>query len=199
MSAKREEMVYVYSGVNVYSGLRRWCNPQLVAPISRAHSDGWWHPTVELYITDGRGNVLFQQRDPCKEILPGVWAAPVGGHVSAGDSPADTVVREAHEELGLQISPDDFQPLTVVRVSTMVDAWGRRHRIINHIFIMKRQDLSPAQLVLEEGAVAAVQWIPMDQLMGDLRNGKAYRYASYGSRRKTCSIYGRICRALQKL
>jgi isopentenyldiphosphate isomerase len=41
-----------------------------------------------------------------KDIQPGKWDTSVGGHVNPGEDPADAVLREASEELGLnELSP----------------------------------------------------------------------------------------------
>lgn len=64
------------------------------------------HPVVHLHVFNNEGELYLQKRADSKEIFPGLWDSSVGGHIAYGESPAEAVVREAYEELGLQeISP----------------------------------------------------------------------------------------------
>ena len=69
-------------------------------------------------ITDGRGNVLVQDRvDP---EWPGI-AFP-GGHVEVGESFVDAVIREVNEETGLTVSD-----LTLCGIKDWADTDGSRY------------------------------------------------------------------------
>lgn len=47
--------------------------------------------------------VLLHHRDDKPSITnPGKWAL-FGGHIDLGESPADAIIRELHEEIGLQV------------------------------------------------------------------------------------------------
>ena len=48
------------------------------------------------------GKILLCHRDPDRRWYPDVWDLP-GGHIEAGESPADAVTRELAEELGIEI------------------------------------------------------------------------------------------------
>jgi ADP-ribose pyrophosphatase YjhB (NUDIX family) len=56
-------------------------------------------PSVSAVIFDRRGRLLLQQRSD-----GGQWGLP-GGSVEIGESVADAVVREVHEETGLTVTP----------------------------------------------------------------------------------------------
>ena len=49
------------------------------------------------------GRVLLVHRGPSRRAYPGVWDLP-GGHIETGESELDALMREMHEELGIQIS-----------------------------------------------------------------------------------------------
>ena len=47
------------------------------------------------------GMILLQRRSMAKDLFPGWWDISVGGHVDAGESYDEAVVRELREELGI--------------------------------------------------------------------------------------------------
>ncbi|WP_425416998.1 8-oxo-dGTP diphosphatase MutT [Oricola indica] len=61
-----------------------------------------------LLDTDNR--VLLSQR-PEGKSMAGLWEFP-GGKVEAGETPEQTLVRELHEELGIETEPPCLAPLT---------------------------------------------------------------------------------------
>lgn len=61
-------------------------------------------------LLDGEGRVLIAKR-PQGRPLAGLWEFP-GGKIEAGEEPADALVRELHEELGIVIAKQDLAPLT---------------------------------------------------------------------------------------
>ena len=74
-------------------------------PRSEVHRQGLWHRSSHLWLTDGRGRLLLQRRHLSKETDPGRWDIAVAGHLSAGQTPLEAIVREAREELGLGLDP----------------------------------------------------------------------------------------------
>ena len=57
------------------------------------------------------GKVLLGKRSADRPFYPGVWDL-VGGHCEPGESPEETLVREAREELG--VTPETWRPLAVL-------------------------------------------------------------------------------------
>ena len=53
------------------------------------------------------GRILLEKRRDCD-----IWGL-VGGGVKKHETPLQAIVRETHEELGLRISPDQFEKLAV--------------------------------------------------------------------------------------
>jgi 8-oxo-dGTP diphosphatase len=58
----------------------------------------------------GAGQVLLQLRSGTG-YRDGHWACAAAGHVEAGESAVAAAVREAREELGVRIAPEDLVPL----------------------------------------------------------------------------------------
>ena len=59
---------------------------------------------------DAEGAVLIAKR-PAGRPLAGLWEFP-GGKVEAGEEPEEALIRELHEELGIEIAKSDLHPLT---------------------------------------------------------------------------------------
>jgi isopentenyldiphosphate isomerase len=58
---------------------------------------------VHLYLFDSRGDLYLQKRSRSKDTCPGLWDSSVGGHLGAGESPAQALEREVREELGIAL------------------------------------------------------------------------------------------------
>ncbi|MDB9822920.1 NUDIX domain-containing protein [Deltaproteobacteria bacterium] len=62
------------------------------------------HRAVFILIFNDRNQVLWQKRSHTKDVNPGEWVTSVSGHVNAGEDYGETAVREAVEELGIDVS-----------------------------------------------------------------------------------------------
>ncbi|MCQ2266733.1 MAG: NUDIX domain-containing protein [Bacteroidaceae bacterium] len=71
------------------------------------------HPVVHLHVFDSAGRLYLQKRSMRKDIAPGLWDTSVGGHVDYGETLLQAVLREAREEVGLQLTGEEesFRPL----------------------------------------------------------------------------------------
>ncbi len=69
------------------------------------------HPVVHLHVFNPQGEVYLQHRPAWKSIQPNRWDTAVGGHIDLGESPAEALLRETREEIGLT----DFTPRFLCR------------------------------------------------------------------------------------
>lgn len=98
----------------------------------KVHSDGDWHRVFLLYlydIEDDNIRIYLQRRSKNKKTAPGIWDGTVAGHYRVGEK-LDAIVRETYEELGINITKDDF-----VFLGRRIN-WGedRKTRHINREF-----------------------------------------------------------------
>ena len=63
---------------------------------------------VYLWIITNK-KVLIQQRSFNKKSNPGLWDCAVAGHVLAGESSINAILREAKEELNLDLTSNDLK------------------------------------------------------------------------------------------
>jgi len=73
-----------------------------VVPRSEIHGNpSLLHKVVHVLVFNGKGELLLQKRSMSKDVAPGKWDTSVGGHVNAGETLEDAVMREMEEELGI--------------------------------------------------------------------------------------------------
>lgn len=96
-----EELLDIYDCDGHYLGIKTRSECHKSNP-------GFYHKSVWVWVVNDNNEILLQRRAFTKKELPGVWAMPVAGHISAGESALETCVREANEELGLNTTKDDY-------------------------------------------------------------------------------------------
>ena len=75
-------------------------------------------PAAYLLLVRGHGadlEVLLQRRGPATTFMAGHWASAAAGHVELGESVHVAAAREAAEELGIEVSPADTEPLCAMQ------------------------------------------------------------------------------------
>ncbi len=82
-----------------------------VAELLEVHKSGAWHKAVHVWIVNLRGEILLQKRSEWMHLFPGAWDLSVGAHVSKGEMPLETAIRETKEELGIDVPESEFEYL----------------------------------------------------------------------------------------
>ena len=107
---------------------------------------------------DGGERVLLQLRQNTG-FMDGYWACGAAGHVEAGESVADAALREAREELGVQIAGEDLEPLTAMHRSQGTGlAIDER---VDFFFACRRWSGEPRALETKAGEL---RWVRLDAL-----------------------------------
>ena len=105
------------------------------------------------------GQVLLQLRQGTG-YRDGFWACAAAGHVEGGESVVGTAVREAYEELGVTVAPEDLRPLTVLhRGEPGGPAIEQR---VDFMFEVTRWSGTPS--IQEPDKAAGLDWFPLDAL-----------------------------------
>jgi len=63
------------------------------------------HRSVVFFIFDKKGRILITQRTKNKEFYKEYWSIGLGGHVNAGETYDEAVVREVKEEANIDDKP----------------------------------------------------------------------------------------------
>ena len=107
------------------------------SPKSVAHKQGLLHKTVIAELINSRGEFCFVRQASDKQDA-GQFVSPVGGHVSAGETDEEALIRECQEECGL--TPTDYKLIGTTIYNREVI--GRKE---NHFFVVYEiyTDLDP--------------------------------------------------------
>lgn len=81
-----------------------------------------WHLAAHVWIVNPQGEILFQQRSINNRNFPGMWDISAAGHVLANETIIEGAIREAKEELGLVIQPEQL-----VEISRHNSSSGNHH------------------------------------------------------------------------
>ena len=127
-----------------------------------AHQKGLFHPTVHVWFYTPAPALLLQKRSLTKETYPGFWDVSVAGHVSAGESIIEGVIREVKEEIGLDILEKDLIPLDVRKNTNRFDN-GIIDCEFQHVFLAKLE-ATVSQLTTQATEVDDVRLFSFDEL-----------------------------------
>ncbi|WP_395153385.1 NUDIX domain-containing protein [Ilumatobacter sp.] len=84
--------------------------PASKRPCETPRMDG--HHLVATAVLVKADQILLCHRHPNRRWYPNVWDIP-GGHIDAGETPADAVLRELREELGIEVRIESNEPFRV--------------------------------------------------------------------------------------
>lgn len=128
------------------------------SPRKKAHAEGLYHRSIHLWIVNSKGELLIQKRALSKTAHAGLWDVSCAGHVESGDTPKTTVIKEAKEELGLEISLEDIKFCRTVLTKNIYDSGRYIDNEYIDIFLMMK-DVSISDICLDHTEVSEVRFI----------------------------------------
>lgn len=142
---------------------------------AQVHADGDWHRAFHLWVVREGRLVLFQRRARAKDLEGGRIDVTVGGHVRLGETLVD-VVREAEEEIGLQVRPGDLTYLGSARsVRRYHDALDRE---VQDVYVVRdERPLSAYGLACDE--VEVLYEVPLERAINLYREGAYIAVAGF--------------------
>ena len=124
-------------------------------------NDGEIHQVSMLWISNSKGEILLAQRALTKKHASGLWGPAASGTVNEGETYESNVIKEAEEEIGLQVQ---LEQLAVGQRELIGKSDNRRFRQ----WFMAKIDLPLESLKLQEEEVLAVRWMHFSDLERDL-------------------------------
>lgn len=133
---------------------------------SEAHKKGLWHRSSHIWIYNSNKEILLQLRAKEKPLYPNMWDISAAGHVSAGEDPITSGIREIEEEIGLSVKEQDLNFWKIKKNQTIFKD------IINkefyYIYFLKF-DGDIKQLKMQKEEVQNIKFVPIDKVRQDLR------------------------------
>ncbi|MEM1505304.1 NUDIX domain-containing protein [Domibacillus sp. 8LH] len=99
------------------------------------HKEGYWHETFQYWLLKKEENtvyIYFQIRSSMKKDFPSLLDITAAGHLLK-DETAEDGIREVNEELGLDLTIHQVQPLGIIKES--IELEGFLDREFRHVYM----------------------------------------------------------------
>ncbi|MDA8596584.1 NUDIX domain-containing protein [Flavobacteriaceae bacterium] len=136
---------------------------------SEAHRRGLAHRSIHLWLcNENFTEFIIQKRSINKDSYPGLWDVSVAGHISIGETPEQTAIRETQEELGIQLKEQNLQ-FTGINHKQKIHGPNFIDHEFQYIFLCVF-NLDLEDLILQSSEVSQVQWISTSKLFKSLQD-----------------------------
>lgn len=151
---------------------------------SQVHLDGDWHRALHLWIVRESDLVVLQRRARGKDLAPLKVDVTVGGHYRAGETFLD-VLREAEEELGLEVRPGQLTYLTTARSERHYPEMDppRIDREHHDVYVL-RDDRPLEGYTLAAAEVETLYEVPVDAAIALFESGAPVPVYGFDSQRR---------------
>ena len=144
-----------------------------IVPRETAHREGILHRTAHVWIVrekDGKHQILLQKRSAEKESFPGLYDTSSAGHIPAGEEPLLSALRELHEELGIEASPDELEYAGAFRIQYEKTFHGKPFRDNEYARVyVYRGAVDADGLKLQASEVDSVAWFDLDEVSEEIK------------------------------
>lgn len=121
---------------------------------------GLYHLGSDVWIINSENKILIQKRSQQKSLEPNVWAM-TGGSVILGEQSKETIVREAKEELDIDINPNELKFMTKFKTGNVwIDTYILKH------------DYDISKMKFQEDEVSDVKWATWEEINTLVKNGE---------------------------
>lgn len=125
---------------------------------------GLYHLGSDIWIINSDNKILIQKRSTLKRLEPNVWAM-TGGSVILGENSLKTIVREAKEELDIDINADNLEFITKFRTGNVwIDTY------------VLRGDYDISKMKFQEDEVSDAKWATWDEIEDLVNNGQFIKH-----------------------
>ncbi len=132
-----------------------------------AHEKGLWHRNAHIWIYNSKGEVLLQLRAKDKIFLPNMWDISVAGHVSSGEEPVISALREIEEEIGLCVKKEDLKFWRIEKIDT--EFKELKNKEFCYVYFLRFEG-EINKLKVQEEELKEIKFIPLKELEKDLKS-----------------------------
>jgi isopentenyl-diphosphate Delta-isomerase len=142
------------------------------APKRDLFQNGQLHGASHVWIwrkSNGNIEVLVQKRAAHKSTWPNRYDISAAGHIDLGEKPVAAALREAQEEIGLQINADDLVFFCAHRAYLVAEN-GYLENEIQHLYLLELPN--DGDFTLQEQEVSSLEWKHLDELKSEYMTEK---------------------------
>ncbi len=141
-----------------------------------AHQKGTLHRTAHVWLVKKKAegyDILLQKRSEEKDSFPGMYDTSSAGHISAGEEPLSSALRELQEELGLTALPDDLKYAGTFRIEYEKEFHGHmfRDNEVTRVYVYDKP-VKIQGLTLQESEVSEVRWFDLDEVWDEIHRSR---------------------------
>lgn len=138
-----------------------------------AHRLGVCHRTAHVWVVrerSGRYEVLLQKRSRNKDSFPGCLDTSSAGHITAGDEPLPSAMREFFEELGIKALPEELAFAGTFHIQYEENFHGEMFRDNEVAFVyVYSQPVELSELILQEEELEGAGWYDLQDTYVQLK------------------------------
>jgi isopentenyl-diphosphate delta-isomerase type 1 len=133
---------------------------------SEAHKTGLWHRAAHIWIYNSKGEIILQLRAKDKSVFPDVWDVSCAGHVTAGEEPIISAIRELEEEIGITVKKKELKFFKIIKIDVIFRKM--KNKEFYYVFFLKF-DGDIKKLKLQDEEVQEIKFISIDKLKQELK------------------------------
>ncbi len=132
----------------------------VVKEYEEVHKKGLWHEGVHVWLINSKKEILLQYRSKNKRNYPSMWDISAAGHVSSGENPATSAIRETKEEIGVDISVEELKKIgRIVQQGVFNNGIYIDNEYDNIYLVVKNLDINEFKISADE--VQKLKWVPI--------------------------------------
>lgn len=130
-------------------------------------ADGEYRNLIHLWIIDDEGKILIQKRASAKKHYPNKWSI-TSGCVNSKESFVETCIREAKEELNVDIDVENLEYYMSFK----------KKPTVAQIFVL-RQNVDLDKVIVQKEEVSEVKLVTKEELINMINNNECANTINY--------------------
>ena len=140
-----------------------------------AHEKGVWHKSEHVWIFNDKNEILLQYRCADKKLYPNTWDVSFAGHISAGESSIDAVIREGKEELGIKVDLNKLNYVFTNREKIKYEQINSKEFV--DIYLL-RQNIELDKIKFQEEEVSDAKYVSINEFFRLAKENKIMPHES---------------------